>query len=85
MAVEAERECWVKVSMPLPVAPKHLLAVRTIDPSAAGESAQSFVARVRNAPQLRLGPFSPRYRALAALRKLADAGLDATLELPALT
>lgn len=80
MAVEVEHEFWVKVSIPVVVAPAHLRAIRATDPNAAGESAHCFVTRVKCAPQLRLGPFFPRYRAFAALKTLADAGLDAQLD-----
>ena len=81
MAVEIEREFWVKVSIPVPVAPEQLRAVRAVDPSAAGESVQAFVTRVKCDSQLRLGPFFLRDRAIAALQALAAAGLDATLDI----
>ncbi len=79
-AVEVEREFWVRVSLRLPLTPAHLRAVRAVDPGIAAESAQSFVARIKRAEELRLGPFWPRPRALAALQTLADAGFDATME-----
>jgi hypothetical protein len=35
---------------------------------------------MKSAPELRLGPFWPKPRALAALRTLADAGLEASID-----
>ena len=79
-AVEVESEFWVRVSLRPALTPAQLRAIRAADPDGSNESAQSFVTRMKSAPELRLGPFWPKPRALAALRTLADAGLEASID-----
>jgi len=79
-AVEIEHEFWIAVYWRGPLTPAQLHALRAADPAHTFEAAQSFMARIRGASELRLGPFWPKPRALAALRVLSEVGLDGTIE-----
>lgn len=79
-AVEVETEFWIKVPLRSALTATQLRAVRAADPQGTDESAQSFVSRIRDARELRLGPFWLKPRALDAMRRLAQAGLEPILD-----
>jgi hypothetical protein len=79
-AVEVETDSWIRLRPPATLTAAQWRVLRALDPQGAGESVQSFVSRMRGAREMRLGPFWPRPRAWEALRTLAEAGLDASLD-----
>ena len=79
IAIEVEHEFWITVRLQPQMSPSQLRALRSAQPLDDGESALQFMKRVRNASTLRVGPFWPKYKAVEAVRKLVDAGLEASI------